>query len=77
MNKQRRNEIKKALDLITEAAEILDIARDEEYDALNNLPESLQYSERGREMEEYINIIEDFLDNLDTDRLEEIAENIN
>ena len=77
MNKQRRNEIKKALDLIAEAAEILDIARDEEYDALNNLPESLQYSERGREMEEYINIIEDFLDNLDTDRLEEIAENIN
>ena len=77
MNKQRRNEIKKALDLIAEAAEILDIARDEEYDVLNNLPESLQYSERGREMEEYINIIEDFLDNLDTDRLEEIAENIN
>ena len=74
MNKQRRAEIKKALKLIEEAAEILDIVRDEEYDALNNLPESIQEAERGREMEEYISTIEDFLDYLDVDDLEEIAE---
>ena len=74
MNKQRRKEIAKAIALIEDAREILECVLCEEQEAFDNMPESLQYSERGEAMEEYISTIEEFLEYLDTDELQEIAE---
>ena len=74
MNKQRRKEIAKAIGLIEQAREILDAVKEEEQEAFDNLPENLQNSERGETMEAHISTIEDFLDELDTDNLQEIVD---
>lgn len=50
MNKARRTQIERAFALIQEATEILSVVRDEEGEALDNLPDSLQDSERGQTM---------------------------
>lgn len=58
MNAQRRKEIAKAIALIEDAIAILDRVAEEEREAYDNLPESLQYSERGERMEECAEAIE-------------------
>lgn len=58
MNAQRRKEIAKAIALIEDAIAILDSVAEEEREAYDNLPESLQYSERGERMEECAEAIE-------------------
>lgn len=58
MNAQRRKEIAKAIALIEEAIAILDYAAEEEREAYDNLPESLQSSERGERIEECADAIE-------------------
>jgi hypothetical protein len=58
MNAQRRKEIAKAIALIEDAIAILDYAAEEEREAYDNLPESLQLSERGERMEECADAIE-------------------
>lgn len=50
MNKQRRNRIAEALELISQARDILEEVKDEEQESYENLPESLQYGERGEQM---------------------------
>ena len=72
MNNIRRKEIQKAITLMEAAKEILEAVRDEEQEALDNMPESLQYSERGEQMQEYISTLDDKIDYLETDELEEI-----
>ena len=47
MNKERRKSIKKALRLIGQAAETLEDIRDEEEEAMENLPEGIRYGEKG------------------------------
>ena len=74
MNKQRRKELARAIALIEEAREILEAVKDEEQEALDNLPESLQQSERGETMEGYIYTMDEMLETLDTDELQEIVE---
>ena len=59
MNKYRREQIRKALQLVEEAYSLLSVAKEEEEMAYENLPESLQSSERGEAMQENV-------DNLDT-----------
>lgn len=59
MNAKRRKEILKAIDLINEAREILEYVAEEEQEAFDNLPESLQYSERGDRMQEVADGIND------------------
>ena len=58
MNARRRKEIAKAIALIEDAIAILDSVAEEEREAYDNLPESLQYSERGERMEECAEAIE-------------------
>ena len=65
MNKQRRKELEKALELIAEARGIIENCRDDEQDAFDNLPESIQESERGETMEGFIDILDEAIDNLD------------
>lgn len=47
MNKVRRKRLAEALDLISQAKDILEEVKDEEQDAFDNLPENFQYGERG------------------------------
>lgn len=74
MNKIRRKEIAKAIELMELAREILESVRDEEQEAFDNMPESLQGSERGEAMEEYIYTLEEAIEAMDTDELQEIVD---
>ena len=59
MNKERRNRIAEIMDKLNEIAdEICEVAQ-EERDAFDNLPESLQYGERGEAMEAAADELED------------------
>lgn len=74
MNKARRKEIARAIELMEQAREILEAVMEEEQEAFDNLPENLQSSERGEAMEEYISTLEDSIDALDTDELQDIVD---
>ena len=52
MNKERRKAISKAMDLIDEAMAVLGWAAEEEQEAFDNMPESLQESDRGMALQE-------------------------
>lgn len=65
MNNLRRKQIKEALSLIEEAYDLLTMAKDEEEMAFDNLPESLQYSERGDIMQDNITNLDDAITGLD------------
>ena len=74
MNKERRRELRVAITRLEEAYEHLNEVLADEQDAFDNLPEGLQASERGEEMEEGISTMEDALESLDEIRgsLEEL-----
>lgn len=65
MNKQRRKAIGDIYDKLIDIQSDLEYIRDEEQEAFDNLPESIQYSERGERMEEYISSLEEALDYVD------------
>jgi len=85
MNKERRKNLGEAISLlcsaqesIERAKEIVEDVRDEEQESYDNLPESLQESERGEAMQENIDNLEsvsgeldDIFDNVET-QIEEI-----
>lgn len=73
MNKQRRKELEKVQDAILGAITDLECIRDEEQEAFDNLPESLQYSEKGEYMEETISMIEDVLSDLESIDMDELC----
>jgi hypothetical protein len=58
MNKQRRNEINKAIGMLCEARSILETERDEEQDYRDNIPDSLSDSEKANKADEIIQILE-------------------
>jgi hypothetical protein len=72
MNKQRRAEITKAVDMIEAGKAILENVRDEEQDTFDNMPESLQGGEKGTAMEEAVSNLDEAISNL-----EETVSNIN
>ena len=88
MNKLRRKELSAIIakmeeleNLRQEISEQLEAVKDEEAEALGNLPESLQDGERGQQMQEYIEAMENVLDDLDiidvddlTGQLQDIVE---
>ncbi len=74
MNKIRRKDIGRAIALLDQAREILETVRDDEEAAFENMPESIQRSERGEAMEDYISALDDMISNLDTDSLQEIVD---
>ena len=75
MNAQRRKDIAKAIALIEEAIAILDNVAEEEREAFDNLPESLQYSERREQMEECADAIENVSREL-TDQIDNLNDAI-
>lgn len=64
MDIYRRDELEKAWDLIDEAVSIIDSCKDDEEDAFYDLPDSLQQSEQGEQMQEFISLMESSSSNL-------------
>jgi len=58
MNNDKRERIDKATALIEEARSIVEGVTQEESEAYENMPENLQYSERGELIQESINNLE-------------------
>lgn len=78
MNAKRRNAIESVInELIERFEEIkaeaigqLSEIRDEEQEAYDNLPETLQYSERGENMQDCIDALEYFMSDLENLEIE-------
>lgn len=58
MNKDRRKQLQEALEKLEEARYIIESVCAEEQEAFDNMPESLQASDRGQRMEESISQLE-------------------
>ncbi len=56
--KIRRKRIQEASELIAKAQGIIESVKDDEQEAHDNLPESIQYGEKGQQMKEYIDMLD-------------------
>lgn len=65
MNKQRRKRLTEAFNKITEAMEILEEVKSEEEESYENLPDNFRDGERGEEMQNYIEMLEEANNYLD------------
>ena len=65
MNKARRKRLGEAFDLIGTAQDILRSVREEEQEAYENLPDSFRDGEKGEEMQNYMEMIEEAEGHLD------------
>ena len=65
MNKSRRATLTMIANAMEELKSRLETVRDEEQDAFDNMPESLQESERGEAMQEAIDNMEYAMDSLE------------
>ena len=65
MNKQRRKELEKAAIILGAARQIIEDVLADEQDAFDNMPESLQYGERGEAMSDGIYTLEEMRDSLE------------
>jgi len=65
MNKQRRAALGKLQERINELKTEAEALRDEEQDAFDNMPESLQESERGEAAQEALEYLECLVSSLD------------
>ena len=71
MNKQRRSKLTEAIGHIDSALQIISDVRDDEQDALDNMPENLQSSDRYSEIENAVDTMDEAIDELEniSDRL--------
>lgn len=76
MNKERRKRLTEIAEVFEEQSTELEYVRDEEQEAFDNLPESIQYSDRGSDMEDKISEIDDILSDISDiiDRINELCE---
>jgi len=58
MNKIRRNELEKIISELEGLKERIDVIAEDEQDARDNLPESMEYSERAENMDENVSDLE-------------------
>lgn len=65
MNKARRKSIEELQERISELMCEVESIRDEEQEAFDNIPESLQYSAGGERMEGYISTLDDAYSSLE------------
>ena len=64
MNAMRRKHLARAIQMIYDAQEIIEMVKEEEQDSYDNLPEGIQDSERGETMYENIDTLGEISDNL-------------
>lgn len=76
MNKQRREALLRIADDLESVKNDLVSVREEEQEAFDNLPESLQYSARGDAMEEAVSEMDDIESDIDDliGRISELCE---
>lgn len=76
MNNTRRKAIEKIAEKLDELKTAFELLRDEEQEAFDNLPESIQGSERGEAMETIIYNMDDVLESLESayDGMNELEE---
>lgn len=65
MNKARRKQLERALGALSDARSLIEEMKDEEQEAFDNMPESIQTSDRGETMEEIIYKLEDIVSSLE------------
>ena len=65
MNKARRKAIEEIIDQLGTLKEQIESVSEEEQEAFDNLPESIQYSERGDAMSDYITDLDDAASSID------------
>jgi ABC-type transporter Mla subunit MlaD len=65
MNKERRKAIEEIIDQLGMLKEQVESITEEEQEAFDNLPESIQYSERGDAMSEAVSDLEDASSSID------------
>lgn len=65
MNKIRRKKLGDAFDLISQAKDILEAVKEEEQEAIDNLPDNFRFGERGEEMQGYIEMLDEAYNYLD------------
>lgn len=65
MNKSRRTSLKQASGLLDRAIDIIRVAKDDEQECVDNLPENLQNSERYETMEAAIDSLEEAIEKID------------
>ena len=65
MNKARRKAIEEIIDQLGTLKEQIECISEEEQEAYDNLPESIQYSERGEAMSEYVTDLDDAASSID------------
>ena len=77
MNKKRLQKLVEAVAKIQSAYDTLETIRDEEQEAFDNMPESLQYSERGELTEQNADDLDSAVSDLSMvlDTLNEIVDN--
>lgn len=76
MNKARRKWLTDTIEMLEQAKQELENISDDEQEAYDNLPESIQDSERGETMQENVDDIEDASSSLQDiiDQLQEIID---
>ena len=65
MNKQRRKRLGDVISRLEECMSDLEYIKEEEQEAYDNLPESIQYTERGDAMQENVDDIDYVISDLD------------
>lgn len=75
MNKQRQKDLLDVAESLQEALDRLSEVRDEEQEAFDNMPESLQYGSRGDAMQDAIDTMDEWEGEIDEikSRIEEFA----
>jgi hypothetical protein len=76
MNTARRKQLKQAAELLSQAQAIIESVRDDEQYEYHNMPESLQYSERGERMYENVAALDTMLEDIAGlfDNIDELTE---
>lgn len=76
MNNARRNALSNAIELLEKVKEVIEDVYCEEEEAYDNMPESLQDSERGEAMCDNIDILSSLPDDIDEiiESLQEVIE---
>lgn len=65
MNKQRRKELNEIINKLSELRDDLESLTSEEEECYDNMPENLQYSEKGERIEAAVESLNDALDSID------------
>lgn len=72
MNDARRKDIRRALDLISQAKDILETAASDEREAFENMPESTQAGDKGEKMSANADALDEAASALDDIDLDEV-----